>query len=94
MTITDRLEKDAVERLRRVEGQIRGIMKMIQERRYCIDVVLQVAAAEAALHKVGELILRNHIETCVMEAFRSGRKKEVQEKVDELMAVYAKFRPR
>jgi DNA-binding FrmR family transcriptional regulator len=92
--IDDRAEKQAVERLRKVEGQLAGIVKMIKDRRYCMDVVMQIAAAEAALHKVAGIVLRNHIETCVLSAFRSRNQAEVKTKVDELMKVYGNLRPR
>jgi len=81
-------------RLKKVEGQIRGIQKMIEDRRYCIDVVMQLAAAESALHGVSEIILKNHLQTCVLAAFRSDNKADCQEKVDELMRVYGKLRTR
>ena len=81
-------------RLKKVEGQVRGIQKMIEDRRYCVDVVMQLAAAESALHGVAEIILRNHLETCVLSAFRSDDEKGRQAKVDELMRVYGKLRPR
>jgi DNA-binding FrmR family transcriptional regulator len=92
--IDDKAEAQALERLRKVEGQLAGIMKMIKDRRYCMDVVMQIAAAEAALHKVAGILLRNHIETCVLSAFRSHDQAEVKAKVDELMKVYDNLRPR
>ncbi|OQX53809.1 MAG: hypothetical protein B5M53_06495 [Candidatus Cloacimonas sp. 4484_209] len=82
----------SITRLRKIEGQIKGIQNMIKERRYCIDVVMQIEAAESALHKVSEIILKNHLETCVLEAFRSRDKAIRQQKVDELMKVYKKLR--
>jgi DNA-binding FrmR family transcriptional regulator len=92
--IDDKAERQALERLRKVEGQLAGIVKMIKDRRYCMDVVMQIAAAEAALHKVAGIVLRNHIETCVLSAFRSRDEGEVKTKVDELMRVYGNLRPR
>lgn len=92
--IPDELETELLKRLKKVEGQVRGIVKMIEERRYCVDIVMQVAAVEAALHKVSEIILRNHILTCVMTAFTCGDEQEIQRKVDELMSIYSKFRPK
>jgi len=90
--INEEVEKMSITRLRKIEGQIKGIQNMIKERRYCIDVVMQIEAAESALHKVSEIILKNHLETCVLEAFRSRDKAIRQQKVDELMKVYKKLR--
>jgi DNA-binding FrmR family transcriptional regulator len=67
-------------------------MKMVEERRYCVDVLMQIAAAESALHKVSEIILRNHIETCVYSAFRSSDEDEMGRKIDELMRIYSRVR--
>jgi DNA-binding FrmR family transcriptional regulator len=67
---------------------------MITSRRYCIDVVTQISAAEAALHKLAGVLLRNHIQTCVLSAFRSSDSGEIESKVGELMRVYDSLRPR
>ena len=92
--IDDVTEEKAIKRLRRIRGQVEGIEKMITSRRYCIDVVTQISAAEAALHKLAEVLLRNHIETCVLSAFRSSDSGEIRSKVGELMRVYGTLRPR
>jgi DNA-binding FrmR family transcriptional regulator len=92
--IDDATEEKAMKRLRRIQGQLGGIEKMITSRRYCIDVVTQISAAEAALHKLAEVVLRNHIETCVLSAFRSSDRDEITSKVGELMRVYGNLRPR
>lgn len=70
-------------RLRRVEGQVRGLQKMVEEDRYCIDVLTQVAAVKAALESVSMLLLEDHIEHCVTDALRAG---DGSEKVRELAA--------
>ncbi len=92
--IDDNLQQKALQRLRRVEGQVKGIQRMVSEQRYCMDVIMQIAAAESALHKLSELILRNHIETCVLDAFRSNDSKNQKRKIDELMEAYSRCRPR
>lgn len=92
--IDDKLEKDAIGRLKRIEGQVAGIRRMIGDRRYCMDIVNQISAVEAALHKVSALVLRNHMETCVLSAFRSTKDSEVTSKIDELMRVYNNLRMR
>jgi DNA-binding FrmR family transcriptional regulator len=78
-------------RLRRIAGQVAGIQRMLDDDRYCVDVLLQVAAARAALDQVGKLVLGAHVRTCVSEAMASGRPKERREKVEELLEVFARF---
>lgn len=92
--INKEVETETITRLKKIEGQVKGIQKMIEERRYCIDVVLQIGAAESALHKVAEIVLRNHLETCVLKAFRSPDAEERQQKINELISVYSKLRSR
>lgn len=92
--IEKKTKEETLARLKKVEGQVRGIQKMIEERRYCIDIVMQLTAAEAALHGVAHIILKNHLETCVLSAFRSEDEKDRQAKVDELMRVYSNLRSR
>lgn len=87
-------EAQAMARLRRIQGQVAGIEKMISSRRYCIDVITQISAAEAALHKLAEIILGEHIRTCVKAAFMAGERQGIESKVKELMRVYANLRPR
>ena len=81
---------DALSRMSYVEGQIRGIRKMIDEDRYCIDILTQVSAVRAALNKVGMSILRRHIEHCVSAAVRSEDPLKSREILDELMTVLEK----
>ncbi len=64
---------------------------MIEQDRYCVDILLQVAAVRAALDNMGKLMLRAHVETCVSDAVASGRPKERKEKIQELMEVFSKF---
>ncbi len=78
-------------RIRRISGQVAGIERMIEEDRYCVDVLLQVAAARAALDSLGKVLLKGHVETCVSDALASGRARDRQEKIAELMEVFAKF---
>ncbi len=78
---------DTLNRLGRLEGQVRGIARMVEEDRYCIDIVTQIAAARAALRKVEEEILREHVAHCVEHAIASGDKADQRRKVAELMDV-------
>ena len=76
-------------RLNRIEGQVRGLQKMVDEDRYCIDVLTQVSAAKAALESVALLLLADHTETCVADAIRSGdgeaKVKELNSAVERLV---------
>ena len=74
-------------RLSRIEGQVRGLAKMVEEDRYCIDIVTQISAVRAALRRVEEEVLRDHVSHCVEHAITSGNKSEQRQKISELMAV-------
>jgi DNA-binding FrmR family transcriptional regulator len=82
----------AIGRLRRIEGQVQGLQRMIDGDAYCVDILLQVAAVQGALEQVEKLLLGRHIESCVSDAVRSGSKNERQRKIDELLAVFTRFR--
>lgn len=92
--IDDAVSSKALQRLRKIEGQIKGIQRMVEDHRYCMDVITQISAAESALHKLSELILKNHVETCVLDAFRSGDSNQRKKKIDELMEAYSRCRAR
>lgn len=79
-----------LKRLKRIEGQVRGLARMVEEDRYCIDIVTQISAVRAALRKAEEELLREHVGHCVAHAIRSGDAKESQAKLDELMEVIAR----
>jgi CsoR family transcriptional regulator, copper-sensing transcriptional repressor len=74
-------------RLSRIEGQVRGLSKMVEDDRYCIDIVTQISAVRAALRRVEEEVLRDHVAHCVEHAITSGNKADQREKIAELMAV-------
>ena len=74
-------------RLARIEGQVRGVSRMVDEDRYCIDIVTQISAVRAALRRVEEEVLRDHVSHCVERAISSGSKADQREKIAELMAV-------
>ena len=78
-------------RLRRIAGQVGGLERMVAEDRYCVDILLQIAAVRAALDGAGKLLLGAHVESCVAEAIGSGRPRERQQKIDELLEVLARF---
>jgi CsoR family transcriptional regulator, copper-sensing transcriptional repressor len=74
-------------RLGRIEGQVRGLAKMVDEDRYCIDIVTQISAVRAALRRVEEEVLKDHVAHCVEHAISSGDKADQRRKIAELMAV-------
>lgn len=85
--------KDKIDpRLARIEGQVKGIRAMVQNDRYCVDILLQLSAVISALKKVEDLVMENHLNTCVTDALKSEDEKESQLKISELMDVMAKFR--
>ncbi len=77
-------------RLGRIEGQVRGLARMVEEDRYCIDIVTQISAVRAALRRVEEEILRDHVAHCVEHAIASGNADEQRQKVAELIDVLSR----
>ena len=76
-------------RLRRVEGQVRGVQRMVEEESYCIDVLTQIASVVSALEKVGAIVLKDHVEHCVRRAVEHGE--DAEEKIEELTAAVERF---
>jgi DNA-binding FrmR family transcriptional regulator len=74
-------------RLKRIEGQVRGLARMVEDDRYCIDVVTQISAVRAALRRVEQEVLQDHVAHCVDHAIRSGDKADQRQKIAELMDV-------
>lgn len=77
----------ALKRLCRIEGQVRGLVRMVEQDRYCIDLVTQISAVRAALRRAEEEILADHVAHCVEHAIASGDKREQRQKVSELIEV-------
>jgi len=77
--------KDNLVALRRIEGQVRGVQKMIEDRKYCIDILNQIHAIKGALTSVEEKILGKHFQHCVTEAVRGSSEKEKQQKLNEIL---------
>jgi CsoR family transcriptional regulator, copper-sensing transcriptional repressor len=86
--INEQQQKDALLRLKRIQGQIRGLEKMIEEKRYCIDILDQVASVKSALDGVGLLLMRTHIDSCVTSSIKAGKSGKV---IDELMETLDRF---
>ena len=83
-------KKASLDRLKRIEGQIRGLLRMVEEDRYCIDVLTQLRAAQAALRAVEDVILKDHVAHCVEHAIASGDPQDQRQKVSELLEVLSR----
>ena len=81
----------AVGRLRRIEGQVQGIQRMVHDDKPCEDILLQLAAVQGAVAQVRKLLLDRHVEACVSDVMRSGNGRDRQKKVGELLEALAKF---
>ncbi len=92
--LSEETKAKALARLRRIEGQVQGIQRMVEEEKYCVDILLQLAAVEGALEQVQKLLLGRHIESCVADAMRSGSERERQRKIEELLDVFSRFKSR
>src|SRR5216110_2515736 len=84
----DREIKEANQkRLRRIEGQVRGLQKMVEEDRYCADVIVQIASVQEALRGVARNLMKNHLHHCAAKALRSAKKEEASAMCDELLGL-------
>ncbi len=81
---TEKEYKSMINRLNRVEGQVRGIRKMVENNAYCPDILIQVAAVSAALNSFSRILLEDHIKTCVTRDIKEGKEETVEELVDTL----------
>jgi DNA-binding FrmR family transcriptional regulator len=86
----DDIKASIDKRLTRIEGQVRGLKRMVEDDRYCIDIVTQIAAVRAALRRAEEEILQDHVAHCVEHAIQSGNKADQKRKINELMAVVSR----
>ena len=92
--LSEKKKDDVRSRLKRIAGQVSGVERMIDEERYCMDIVTQVSAVCAALRTVEEIVMENHLNTCVADAIRSSDRTEQQEKIDEVMTFIKRMRKR
>ena len=86
----EKTKESCLQRLSRIEGQVRGIARMVGEDRYCIDILTQIAAVQAAMRKVEGELLRNHVSHCVEHAIASGNADDQRQKVNELVEVLSR----
>lgn len=84
--------KEQLEFLKKIEGQVRGLQRMIEEERYCIDIIIQIHSVIGALHRVEDEIFRKHIDGCVVHALKGKSEAEKQKKVDEIVELISRFR--
>lgn len=88
--LNDDEKENLTKRLKRIQGQVSGIQRMVEGDRYCVDVMTQVAAARAALARVNSIVLESHMHTCVASAFESEDPSEKNEKIKEIIRVFEK----
>lgn len=89
--IDEEAKREVLNRLKRIEGQVQGIRRMVAEQKYCVDILLQVSAVQGALEQVSKRLLGQHIESCVSDAFMSGNDRERERKIEELLEVFSRF---
>ncbi|MGB7347556.1 metal-sensitive transcriptional regulator [Planctomycetaceae bacterium SH139] len=89
--LSDDEKKKLNNRLRRVIGQVEAVGRMIEEEEYCVDILMQLSAATGALDKVGQIVLEEHIKSCVSDAIESGDAADRDEKIAELIKIFRKY---
>ncbi len=89
--LSDDEKKKLNNRLRRVIGQVEAVGRMIEDEEYCVDILMQLSAATGALSKVGQIVLEQHLKTCVTEAIESGDAADREEKLEELIKIFRKY---
>ena len=89
--INEETKRRALARLNRIEGQVQGVHRMVEEEKYCVDILMQISAIQGALEQVRKILLGRHIESCVAEAMASGREGDRQRKITELLEVFSRY---
>ncbi len=89
--MSDTIKKKVLARLKRIEGQVAAIRRMVDQDSYCVDTLVQIAAAQGALGQAGKVVLESHIQTCVANALASGDERDRAAKLDELMDVFSRY---
>jgi len=88
----DQETKDSTRRrLLSIKGQVQGIQQMIDDEKYCVDILIQLSAVRAALGKVSAIVLKRHVESCVVSAIESGSEEKMAEKIEELVQVFSRY---
>lgn len=89
--LQDDEKKKVLNRIRRINGQVEAVGRMIENEDYCVDVMMQISAATGALSKVAEIVLENHLKTCVTEAMQNDDVKDRDQKLEELIKLFRKY---
>ena len=85
VTVSPEIKSANLKRLRRIEGQVRGLERMVTENRYCADILVQISSAQEALRAVGQALMRNHLRHCASRAIRQGSRARAEAMYDELL---------
>ena len=80
-----------IKRLKRIEGQIRGLMKMIEDEKSCEEILIQIGSAKAALHKTGQVVLEGHLQHCVIEGVREGKQDETMKRLSSAIEQFSRI---
>jgi DNA-binding FrmR family transcriptional regulator len=91
MAIQNEEKEDVLRRLNRIEGQVKGIKRLVDEDTYCVDVMTQVSSVHEALRSVGKILMRNHLQHCVTDALRDGDDTKAEKTYQEMMDLIYKF---
>jgi DNA-binding FrmR family transcriptional regulator len=91
LMLVDDEKKKILNRIKRINGQVEAVGRMIDNEEYCVDVLMQISAATGALAKVGQIVLENHLKTCVMEAMKNDDDADRDQKLEELIKLFRKY---
>ncbi|HSB69454.1 MAG TPA: metal-sensitive transcriptional regulator [Candidatus Methylomirabilis sp.] len=84
-------KRRALHRLRRIQGQVQGVQRMVEEDKYCVDTMLQISAIQGALEQVSKILMHRHIESCVLDSMQAGSDGERAKKIEELIGVFSRY---
>jgi CsoR family transcriptional regulator, copper-sensing transcriptional repressor len=85
IAVEPEIKRSNIQRLRRIEGQVRGLQKMVEEERYCADIIVQISSVQEALRSVGRALMRNHLQHCASTAIRDGDQERAVAQYEELL---------
>ena len=91
LMLEDDEKKKVLNRIKRINGQVEAVGRMIDDEEYCVDVLMQISAATGALAKVGQIVLENHLKTCVMKAMKNNDDADRDQKLEELIKLFRKY---
>jgi DNA-binding FrmR family transcriptional regulator len=91
MAIQNEEKEDVLRRLNRIEGQVKGLKRLVEEDTYCVDVMTQISSVHEALRSVGKILMRNHLQHCVTDALRDGDEGKAEKTYQEMMDLIYKF---